>query len=150
MNIRKFENTDRDLVLHLLRLNTPAYFSSSEEKDLIYYFDFHADNYYIVESEENIIGSAGFNLSTDGKTAHLSWDIVHPDYQGKRVGSELTRFRIQLIKEIGSVHTLAVRTSQFAYKFYEKFGLILRETVKDYWAEGFDLYQMDCDIDKTI
>lgn len=149
MKIRQFSNADREQVLLLLRLNTPEYFSPDEQKDLIYYFDFHADNYYVAESDGVIIGSAGFNLSDDQKTAHLSWDIVHPDAQGKGLGSELTIFRIQRIKEIGSVQTLAVRTSQLAYKFYEKFGLILRETAKDYWAEGFDLYQMDCDIDRT-
>ena len=146
MEIRKFESSDREKVINLLRMNTPDFFSPNEEKDLIYYFDFHADNYYVIENQNNIIGAAGFNLSVDGKTGHLSWDIIHPKYQGKGVGSELTRFRIERIKAIETVQTLAVRTSQLAYKFYEKFGLILRETVRDYWDEGFDLYRMECDI----
>jgi len=146
MEIRKFESSDREKVINLLRMNTPEYFSPNEEKDLIYYFDFHADNYYVIENQNNIIGAAGFNLSVDGKTVHLSWDIIHPEYQRKGVGSELTRFRIERIKAIETVQTLAVRTSQLAYKFYEKFGLILRETVRDYWDEGFDLYRMECDI----
>jgi len=146
MEIRKFESSDREKVINLLRMNTPEYFSPNEEKDLIYYFDFHADNYYVIENQNNIIGAAGFNLSGDGKTGYLSWDIIHPEYQRKGVGSELTRFRIERIKAIETVQTLAVRTSQLAYKFYEKFGLILRETVRNYWDEGFDLYQMECDI----
>ena len=146
MEIRKFESSDREKVINLLRMNTPDFFSPNEEKDLIYYFDFHADNYYVIENQNNIIGAAGFNLSGDGKTGYLSWDIIHPEYQGKGIGSELTRFRIQRIKAIDTVQTLAVRTSQLAYKFYEKFGLILRETVRNYWDEGFDLYQMECDI----
>jgi len=146
MEIRKFESSDREKVINLLRMNTPDFFSPNEEKDLIYYFDFHADNYYVIENQNNIIGAAGFNLSVDGKTVHLSWDIIHPEYQRKGVGSELTRFRIERIKAIETVQTLAVRTSQLAYKFYEKFGLILRETVRDYWDEGFDLYRMECDI----
>jgi len=146
MEIRKFESSDREKVINLLRMNTPEFFSPNEEKDLIYYFDFHADNYYVIENQDSIIGAAGFNLSVNGKTGHLSWDIIHPEYQGKGVGSELTRFRIERIKAIETVQTLAVRTSQLAYKFYEKFGLILRETVRDYWDEGFDLYRMECDI----
>ena len=146
MEIRKFESSDREKVINLLRMNTPDFFSPNEEKDLIYYFDFHADNYYVIENQNNIIGAAGFNLSVDGKTVHLSWDIIHPEYQRKGVGSELTRFRIERIKAIETVQTLAVRTSQLAYKFYEKFGLILRETVRNYWDEGFDLYRMECDI----
>jgi len=150
MKIREFQKSDREHVIDLLRLNTPEYFSPSEEKDLIYYFDYHADHYYVAEDDDKIIGAAGFNLSADRKTGSLSWDIIHPDSQGKGVGSELTRFRIRQIKEIATVQTLAVRTSQLAFKFYEKFGLVLRETVKDYWDIGYDLYQMDCATEEAL
>ena len=41
-----------------------------------------------------------------------------------------------------SVQTLIVRTSQLVYRFYEKQGFELEKVVKDYWAEGYDLYLM--------
>jgi ribosomal protein S18 acetylase RimI-like enzyme len=41
-----------------------------------------------------------------------------------------------------NITTIMVRTSQLAYKFYEKNGFILKEIEKDYWAKGFDLYSM--------
>lgn len=144
MEIRKFELRDREKVLQILRLNTPEYFSPSEENDLIHYFDFHADNYYVLENEHGLIGAGGFNISADRKTGNLSWGMVHPAYQGTGVGSKLMRYRIQRITEIDSVQVISVRTSQLVFKFYEKFGLELREVVKDYWAAGFDLYHMDC------
>jgi ribosomal protein S18 acetylase RimI-like enzyme len=37
---------------------------------------------------------------------------------------------------------IIVRTSQLAYKFYQKVGFELEKTEKDFWAKGFDLYQM--------
>jgi hypothetical protein len=35
-----------------------------------------------------------------------------------------------------------VRTSQVAYQFYQKAGFDLEKIEKDFWAKGFDLYQM--------
>lgn len=149
MIIRKFTETDKESVLNLLRLNTPEYFAVEEEADLIYYFDYHATNYFVVEIDEKIAGAGGFNLSDEGDVAKISWDIIHPDYQGKGVGGALTRFRIDRIREIPGVKTISVRTTQLVYPFYEKFGLEIREIVKDYWAKGFDLYRLDSPIGKV-
>ena len=146
MIIRKYTDSDRQNILKLLRLNTPLYFSPNEEKDLIYYFDYHADNYFVVEIDKAIVGSGGFNLTEDGQTAKISWDIFHPEVQGKGLGSALTQFRIQKIQEIENVKTISVRTSQLVYKFYEKFGFETQEIVKDYWDVGFDLVHMDRDV----
>ena len=147
MNIRKHRESDRERILELLRLNTPEYFSPDEEEDLIYYLDNHADNYYVLEISNIIVGCGGFNLSEDGETGRISWDIFDTKYQGKGYGSILTKFRIERMKEIDTIKTISVRTSQLVYPFYEKFGLKIREIVKDYWAEGFDLYRLDSNID---
>ena len=44
---------------------------------------------------------------------------------------------------ISSVGKITVRSSQVAYKFYEKQGFVLNEIKKNYWAEGFDMYSME-------
>lgn len=149
MIIREYAGSDKNRILELLRLNTPEFFSPNEEKDLSYYLDNEADNYFVLVMEGKIVGCGGFNLTEDGKTAKISWDIFDQGYQGKGLGSALTRFRIEKIKENKQVKTLSVRTSQLVYPFYEKFGLRLREVVKDFWDEGFDLYQLDCDIESV-
>lgn len=146
MIIRKHIGSDKDRLLELLRLNTPEYFSANEEQDLIDYLANHADNYYVLEVDNVILGCGGFNLSEDAEMAKISWDIFHPESQGKGLGTALTKFRIERIKEIEGIKTLSVRTSQLVYKFYEKFGMEIREIIKDYWDEGFDLYRLDCDI----
>lgn len=146
MIIRPYTPADDDAILELLRLNTPRYFAESEEADLLDYLSNHIDHYYIVEIDGSIMGCGGFNRAADGKSGVLSWDIIHPDSQGKGVGSALAQHRIDAMRELG-VENIGVRTSQQAYKFYEKMGFILKEFVKDYWAPGFDLYDMDL---KTI
>ncbi len=150
MVIRPYNDSDREAIVELLRLNTPEYFSRDEHNDLTDYLEEHLEYYYVVVVDDAILGCGGINLSQDGKTAMLSWDIVQPEYHGKGIGSALMKFRIQQIEKIAGVVTLSVRTSQLVYKFYEKFGLELREIVTDYWATGFDMYRLDCELTSAL
>lgn len=149
MNIRNYNPADREKIITLLRLNTPQFFSPIEEADLADYLDHHAEHYYVVEIESIIVGCGGINLTDDGFTARISWDIIHPDSQGQGIGSAITKFRIEKIKEMEGIQVIAVRTSQMAYQYYAKFGFELKEIVKDYWADGFDLYDMAFTINVT-
>jgi ribosomal-protein-alanine N-acetyltransferase len=141
--IRSYAPKDKEKLVNLLRLNTPTYFDSSEETDYIDYLNNHSDNYFLIEEDNVILGAGGFNFSEDKKSARISWDLVHPDAQGRGLGSMLTKFRIDKIKEHPEVELISVRTSQLVYKFYKKLGFELKEIVKDYWAKGFDLYRME-------
>ena len=143
MLVRKYNDSDRTKVLELFKKNTPEYFTPTEEKDLIYYLDNHAENFYVLKVDNKIVCCGGYNISEDPEVVRISWDIVDPQHQGKGFGGELTLFRIEKMSEIPGVKTLSVRTSQLAYKFYERFGFVLKEKVKDFWAPGFDMYRMD-------
>lgn len=141
--IRPYTNADREAVLNLLRLNTPAFFDPSEEEDLIYYLNEHSQHYFVIESESGLLGCGGYNLFDEEGLARISWDIIHPDQQGKGLGRLLTQYRIDRIREYPHIKTIVVRTSQLVYTFYQKLGFKLKEIVGDYWAEGYDLYYME-------
>jgi N-acetylglutamate synthase-like GNAT family acetyltransferase len=138
--IRPFEKADTKQVIRLLRLNTPRYFHVSEENDLVDYLNLNATNYFVYEFENKIIGSGGINYFRDTATARISWDMVHPDFQGYGIGKKITFHRINIIKKEPDIQKIAVRTTQLTYRFYEKFGFRLEHTEKDFWAKGFDLY----------
>lgn len=141
--IRPYTSRDQERLVALLRLNTPEFFDASEEKDLIEYLEHHSQNYFVVEDYGTIVGAGGFNLGfDDGKTARISWDFIHPDFQGKGIGKKLTLYRIDEIKKDPIVRVIIVRTTQLVYEFYQKIGFVLEKVEKDYWAKGFDLYQM--------
>jgi len=142
ITIRKYDPSDKNTVFGLLRANTPSYFAKEEEKELINYLENEIELYYVLLSEDKIIGSGGINFSEDKKTGIISWDILHPEYQGKSFGSQLLTYRIEKLKSIESIEHIIVRTSQLTYKFYEKQGFEILEIIKDYWAEDFDLYSM--------
>lgn len=143
MTIRKYQRNDENALIQLLRLNTPLYFAPEEEKDFLFYLENFVENHYLIEIEGEILACGGFNFSEDLSFGKISWDIVHPDFQGKGLGGKLLAYRIAKLKEYESVKMISVRTSQLAFHFYEKFGFELKEIAKDYWAEGFDMYRME-------
>lgn len=145
LTIRAYKHTDKDKVLAILKLNVPEYFAKSEIEDLEDYLKHKVEKYFVAAIEDRIIGAGGINFDDNGKTAKISWDFMDPKFQGKGVGQSLLKHRINLLKAMGDVTTITVRTSQLAYKFYEKNGFTLKEIEKDYWAKGFDLYSMTYD-----
>jgi ribosomal-protein-alanine N-acetyltransferase len=140
--IRAYQTEDKEAVLALLRLNTPAYFAPEEEQHLVQYLDHEIGQYFVIECDGVIAGSGGINITADGTTGKISWDMIHPAYQRQSLGTMLLRYRVKLLQTYNP-DTIMVRTSQHVYRFYEKCGFRLVEQVKDYWAEGFDLYRME-------
>lgn len=143
LNIRPYHSNDKSQLMALIRLNIPDYFAPDEEADFEEYLEHHLDYYFVVEVDDIILGSGGFNRTEDMKTAKISWDLFHPDCHGKGLGSALTRFRIQEIQKLEGIQLISVRTSQLVYPFYEKFGFETKEIVKDFWDIGFDLVRME-------
>ena len=141
--IREYKSIDKNAVLELIRLNIPKYFASSEEDDFSRYLDSEIELYYVLLFDKKLVGCGGINFSDNRMTGKISWDILHPEYQGKSLGTYLLEYRIKKQKSIDSVQRITVRTSQLAYKFYEKRGFELLEVKKDYWARGFDMYRME-------
>lgn len=141
--IRPYKSQDKTEVLNLLKLNTPAYFSPEEAKDLIYFLDHEIEYYFVLEFDNTIVGCGGFNFSGKETNGKISWDIFHPDHQGKSLGSMLLNYRIEKLKDFKNLTKITVRTSQLVYKFYEKRGFKLVEVVEDYWAKNFHLYKME-------
>jgi [ribosomal protein S18]-alanine N-acetyltransferase len=140
--IRKYKSDDLEELVHLLQLNIPDYFAASEENDFVDYLENHLEDYFVMTHNGKIIGSGGINYFYQDNSSRISWDIVHPDFQGKGIGSKLTQYRLELIRKNASIETIIVRTTQLVYKFYEKMGFELEKTEEDFWAKGFDLYQM--------
>lgn len=140
--IRPYKISDKSKVIELFRQNTPEYFDPSEEKDLESYLDNEIEDYFVFEERSEIIGAGGINYFPENKTARMSWDIIAKNSQGQGIGKKLTQYRIQHLNANSNAELIIVRTTQLAYKFYEKMGFELDKIEKDFWAKNFDLYQM--------
>lgn len=142
IRIRKYHISDKPELMEILQMNTPQYFAKTEIKDFDHYLDSAIEQYFVIEINDKIVGSGGINFEKASKTGKLSWDIINPNFQGKGLGTDLLKHRITLLQSMPDVEKITVRTSQFAFQFYEKNGFVLEETQKDFWAKGFDMYKM--------
>lgn len=140
--IREYRATDKEAVINLIKLNTPSSFAEEETEDLSDYLDKEIELYYVLLVDRKVVGAGGINFAENKTIGKISWDIIHPDYQGKSLGTKLLKYRIGILKAIPGIKKITVRTSQVAYKFYEKQGFTLNEIKRNYWADGFDMYSM--------
>lgn len=141
--IREYKTTDREELVRLLCLNIPTFFAPAEQQDFEQYLDLKREMYFVFEYAGKIVGCGGINFVQERTIGKISWDVFHPDYQNMSLGTMLLQHRINILKSIPSIRQITVRTSQLAFGFYQKKGFRLVEVVKDYWAEGFDLYSME-------
>lgn len=143
MNIRHYTPKDKLKVINLLQLNTPEFFDESEQKDLEHYLEHEVEDYFVIEDDNSIIGAGGINYFLKENKARIAWDFIHPEQQGKGIGRLLTTHRLNHLNSFTEVHTIIVRTSQHVYKFYEKLNFKIIDIKPDFWAPGFDLYEME-------
>lgn len=141
MEIRNYLETDFEEVLSILQENIPSAFAHEEADDLKKYLKDEREDYFVAEENGRLIGCGGINYFPSHKFARLSWDMVHPEFHGKGIGSQLVLHRIAFLKS-REIQEVQVRTSQFAAAFYANHGFETVEIVSDYWAKGFDLVDM--------
>lgn len=142
INIRLYHENDKQTLTSLMNSLIPQYFNYNELADFTLYLNNEIESYFIIEENKKIIGCGGINIFLDEKLGKISWDMIHPDEQGKKYGSLLLQYRIDLLKQHPIIENIQVRTSQYAYKFYKKHGFELQQIIPNYWAAGYDLYDM--------
>lgn len=133
-------------MLDIFRKNVPKYFNSNEEEDLLSYLQKEREEYFVVESDNALVGAGGINYLKAKKEAYISWDFFDPEHQGKGFGGALLTYRINHIRNQGIYKKIIVRTAQLTHEFYGKFGFQLKYVKEDFWAPGLDLYYMEIEI----
>ena len=127
--------------MKLIRMNIPEYFHASEEADFASYLMNEIEDYFVYQMGQHIVGCGGLNYKRPNEGI-ISWDMIHPQHHGKGIGKALVEHRLNHLRKQEMIRTVTVRTSQLAFRFYEKFGFKLHGVQKDGWAPGFDIYNM--------
>ncbi len=144
--IRPYRPSDQQALLEILKLNVPTYFDQMEVAEFEEYLKEHAASYLTIEHHDKIVGGTGYLLTDSNTIGHVRWIFFHPDSAGHGLGGEAMDYCLGKFRSMPTVRKLIVTTSQLAYRFFEKFGLVLIKTEKDYWGKGLDLYWMEMEL----
>lgn len=149
MTIRPYQPTDHEPLLAVFHKSVPHAFAPEEATDFAHFLRTNTDPYFIAELAGRVVGGCGHYLTADTATARIGWILSDPDYAGSGIGGTLLRHNLGLIARHAGIHVVECRTSQVAYRFFNKFGFQLQYTQADFWAPGFDLYFVSRPNDST-
>ena len=141
--IRPYKSSDKPRLLEIFKLNTPEYFDCSEEKDFLEYLEENGDTYLTIEMNKVIVGGIGYYVNESDRSGQITWIFFDPGHSGQGLGRQAVEYCLAILNKDERVERLTVRTSQLAYKFFEKFGYQINRIEKDYWGLGLDLYEME-------
>lgn len=142
MTIRPYTPADTEALLIVFGKNVPEAFAEHELADYAEFLRTRTEPYFVAELDGRVVGACGYHIRPDGQSASIIWILADPDTRGRGVGTALIGHMLGQIRQRADVRAIETRTSQVAYRFFEKFGFRLVSTQTDYWAPGLDLYTM--------
>ncbi len=142
MLIRPYQPTDREPLLTVFRKSVPHAFAPEETADYDDFLQTSTDPYFVAEIDGQVVGGCGHYLVPANFTARIGWVLSDPDRKSAGIGGALLRHNLAGIARQPGVRLVECRTSQVAYRFFDKFGFRLQYTQADFWAPGLDLYFM--------
>ncbi len=143
--IRSYKEEDRPRLIEVFNLNVPEHFAAAELKDLEGYLDKLPETYSIIEVDDKIVGGVGCVVEKD-LSGSITWIFTDPEYARRGLGKMAVEHCFDILKQDKRVTVFKARTSQTAYRFFEKVGFHVTHTQKDYWADGLDLYAMEMNV----
>ncbi len=141
--IESFTDSNWKAVASLFEKNTPRFFAPEEIDDLRAYLKTHSETYFTLKMNTEVVGCGGYCMSSEN-IGRITWDLIDPDYHGMGLGSMLVEHCLEEMAnntEYG-LDKVEVFTSQYANRFYGRFGFELQRIEEDYWAKGLHLYYM--------
>lgn len=141
--IRPYKPNDKECLLNIFRLNTPKFFDKNELDDFKEYLEKKAKTYLTIEVDNNIVGGTGYYVDENDNSGRITWIFFDPSYSGQGLGKQSVDYCLELLSKDERVVKFIVTTSQFAYKFFEKFGFQTNRIEKNYWGKNLDLYEME-------
>jgi len=152
MKIRPYQKKDKMDCLDIMYENIPDYFDEEESDDFRQFLENCLPSYYVIPNKAGkLVACGGIELLNQGYTAELRWVMVRNNYKRRGLGRCLMLYSLMNFLEKYDIKEVKIRTSQFAYKFFEKLGLQTEmvRTAQDHWADGLHLYLQKIYLDDT-
>lgn len=142
MTIRPYQADDADALLTIFRKNVPNAFGAEEVTEYEQFMRTLDLPYFVAEHDGRVVGASGYYVPPDNEPSRIVWILSDPAANGLGIGSALMNHCLDAIRQQAPDRIIECRTSQVAYRFFERFGFQVQYTKPDYWVPGLDLYYM--------
>ena len=142
MRIEPYDSKYFENCIEIIQSNTLKYIDQSEHSDYRDYLLRDDKTYFVLFNDFNLVACGGYGLNKSQTKAGLSWGLVNSKYHNQGYGSELLNYRIEHIKNNFSGVDIYLDTSQKTYKFFEKFGFVVKKITTNGYGVGLDRYDM--------
>jgi predicted GNAT family N-acyltransferase len=138
--------------LLVFKSNMPKYFLLEEYNDFNEWLDEKTldDRYFVCLQDNQVVACGGYFYDDDRKKAGLSWGMVNAALHGTGIGTQLTAFRVQEMKETFPNSTYMIDTSQHTAPFYPKMGFVTQKVTPNGFGEGLDKHYMEIEATPTL
>ncbi|MCW1300972.1 MAG: GNAT family N-acetyltransferase [Candidatus Nanoarchaeia archaeon] len=98
--------------------------------------DFEKMKFLVYEENGLPIGVAGFYVKPEEGVCRIRWFSVHPEYQGRGIGSKMMEFLQNEAKKLGlrKMRVVTLREAYWAVNFYSKCGYREVERIPRPWG----------------
>lgn len=142
MIARPYDVADREACLALFDSNVPRFFDPSERAGFADFLDRNRPPYQVIERDGRVVACGGHAVEPDGRTASLCWGMVAQGLHGQGLGRMLTEARLAAARAEPGVTSVRLDTGRHTTGFYERFGFVIEQVVKDGYAPGSDRHDM--------
>lgn len=140
VSFRNYSLSDKGSCLRIFDLNCPNNFSPNEREDYEVFLNNEARDYLVLIQEHRVIGAFGLS-SLNPKVGRLRWILLHPDFQGKGLGSEIMT-RVQTMAKAKNLDRVLISASQHSAPFFEAFGARTVEIISHGWGPEMHRHNM--------
>ncbi len=141
--IREYLPGDKEDCLSIFDSNVPDYFVDNERQEYLEWLD-KTDRapYYVLLQDSEIVAAGGVYIDKEMNIAGLAWGMVHGAKHKQGLGRLLTIHRLEVMDQLYPDLDQHLETSQHTEAFYQKFGFVTTERIKDGFGPGLDNCKM--------
>lgn len=127
--LRQYRPEDRPAVLAIHDANATGRFPGNARSLFEEFLDQHISSFFVaVGTGDEVLACCGV-MSASERFHTLCFGLIHPQHQGKRIGSTLTLARLVYASRAVDTHFAAIYAVPDSIRFYERFGF----SVKGEW-----------------
>lgn len=145
-DLRPYAERDLAACLAVFDSNCPPYFDPTERAEYEQFLRNPADRgeYFVLEQRVEVVACGGVWTAQDIDLTYggLSWGMVRAGLHGQGLGSQLTRFRLDLLRARLEVREVRIDTSQHTERYYARHGFVTVQRRPDGFAPGLDELKM--------